>query len=56
MKLWVSCPVWTVQVDVDDRDVIIWAAPIVSRFTGQPLWHLREWCRQKGWPLTMVQL
>lgn len=42
---WLSCKLYTVRVDVDDKMVIRQAAPIVKRFVGQPLADLVRWQR-----------
>jgi hypothetical protein len=46
-KWWISCRIFTVQVNVLNNN-IVWAAPIVRRFVGQPLNNLRRWA--KGFP------
>ena len=48
MKHWVSCTKFTVQVDTDERDIIVWAAPIVRKFSGQPLGFLLRWAKGLG--------
>jgi len=48
MKYWVTCCAFTVQVDVDDAGVIVFAAPMVRRFLGQPLDSLVQWARRIG--------
>ena len=45
---WISCRLFTVQVTTDENSVIVWAAPIVRKFTGQPLDHLLRWARKQG--------
>lgn len=46
-KWWFSSKAMTVQVNtVDGR--IIWGAPIVRRFVGQPLECLKRWMSQHG--------
>ncbi len=42
-KYWVSCTKFTVQVNVDDTGKIVWAAPIVRQFVGQPFANLERW-------------
>lgn len=48
-KYWVSCEKFTVQVDTDDNDIIVTAAPIVRGFTKQPIMNLFRWIC-KRWP------
>lgn len=43
-KYWLSCSRFTVQVNVDERNIIIWTAPITRKFVGQPLTNLLRWC------------
>jgi hypothetical protein len=38
-----SCPKFTVLVKTDATGTIVWAAPIVRRFIGQPLSNLERW-------------
>jgi hypothetical protein len=42
-KYWVSCARFTVQVNTNHLGIIIWAAPIVRKFVGQPLTNLLRW-------------
>lgn len=46
-KWWVSCPVWTVQVNTADG-IILSTAPVTRRFVGQPLANLVRWARTFG--------
>jgi len=48
---WISCRRFTVAVRTDERGVIVWAAPIVRVFIGQPLENLLGWARRQGGPL-----
>jgi hypothetical protein len=48
MKIWLSCPIFTVQVNVDCNMIITSAAPIVTRFIGQPYLNLWNWARRSG--------
>lgn len=44
MTAWyVSCTAWTVMVETDAAMIITRAAPIVRKFTGQPLHQLTRW-------------
>jgi len=45
---WMSTSKMTVSVDVDNRDVIVAAAPIVYKFIGQPISNLRNWLSRQG--------
>jgi hypothetical protein len=47
MRVWVSCTKSTCEVELDERGVIVQAAPIVKRFVGQPFGNLRAWIA--GW-------
>lgn len=44
-KWWVSCRIFTVQVNVRGG-VVVEAAPIVSKFLGQPFWRLQSWAKR----------
>lgn len=48
MKHWISCVRFTVQVNTDERGTIVWAAPVVRRFVGQPVANLLAWARKLG--------
>lgn len=41
---YLSGPRMTVQVDTRDG-IIIWGAPVVTKFMGQPLTNLTRWMR-----------
>lgn len=56
VKYWVSCSRFSVQVNTDERGTIIWAAPIVRRFIGQPLGNLVRWASASAIPLDIRQL
>ena len=44
LKFWVSCRLFTVQVNVDPATgKIVWTAPIVRKFVGQPFENLKRW-------------
>jgi hypothetical protein len=56
-KWWVSCPMFTVQVNTfqgqtlagREEEVIVEAAPIVRKFIGQPFHNLTGWAKKSGW-------
>jgi hypothetical protein len=52
---WVSSPIMTVAVSVDEKDIITRAAPVVRRFMGQPLRNLTSWLRKHG-PVAAVPI
>jgi len=45
---WLSSNRMTFFVAVDDRQVIVEAAPIARKFVGQPLEHLERWMARQG--------
>lgn len=45
---WLSSERMTVLVALDERRVIVDAAPIVRRFIGQPASRLGDWMRRQG--------
>jgi hypothetical protein len=45
---WVSSNSFTVEVKTDERGVIVWAAPLVKRFLGQPIGNLLNWAKPFG--------
>lgn len=45
---WMSCTRMTVQVEIDNRQVIVQAAPVVRRFVGQHIERLADWMRTLG--------
>jgi hypothetical protein len=51
---WISTEMWTVMVKTDGIE-IVWAAPLVRRFLGQPIGNLLNWSipfgglRHKSW-------
>jgi hypothetical protein len=47
-KWQVSCNKFTVQVNTDEEGRIIFAAPIVKRFMGQPFENLLKWAESLG--------
>lgn len=46
-KYWLSCRKFTVQVNVR-RGIVVWTAPVCSRFVGQPLSHIQQWFMSFG--------
>ena len=53
MKYWVSCPKFTIKVEIEDSitpdyAVIIDTAPIARKFIGQPFYNLLHWCKGFG--------
>ena len=48
MRHWISCERFTVEVETDERNIIIRAAPIVRKFQGQPLANLLNWASDLG--------
>lgn len=50
-RWWISSERFTVQVNTDERGIIVWAAPIVRRFVGQPLANLARWAKCAPVPL-----
>lgn len=48
VKFWLSCPRFTIQVNVDDRGDVYWTAPIAARFVGQGLENLVRWAGKFG--------
>ena len=44
-SFWISSPRFTIQVDVDERDIIRWSAPVARIFVGQPLKNLIRWAK-----------
>jgi hypothetical protein len=47
-KWYISCNKFTAQVNTDENNRIIFAAPIVKRFMGQPFENLLHWCQSLG--------
>ena len=47
-KWWLSCQEFTVLVEADRSDCILWAAPLVRRFVGQSLENLLAWADKFG--------
>jgi hypothetical protein len=47
-RYWYSSRVMTVRVEVDNRGVITYAAPVVRRFIGQPCANLQRWMSKQG--------
>jgi hypothetical protein len=43
-----TCDAFVARVQVDDSDVIRWAAPVVRKFLGQPLDQLKTWMKKYG--------
>ena len=52
---WISTKYFTVEVKTNGAE-IVWAAPLVKRFIGQPIGHLLNWAipfgglRHESWP------
>lgn len=42
-KYFFTCRAFTCQVNTDARGIIVWAAPIVRKFLGQPIGNLLRW-------------
>lgn len=53
---WISTRYFTVLVKVDANAKIVWTAPLVRRFLGQPIGNLLNWAipfgglRHQSWP------
>jgi hypothetical protein len=45
---WISCTRFTVEVETDERGIVVKAAPIVCKFQGQPLVNLLAWAMELG--------
>ena len=54
--LWFSCRGFTVRLVVNEHNVIVDAAPIVSRFIGQPLWNLERWALSRWGDIAIQEL
>ena len=52
MIMWLVTIQVTVRVLVDERGLIIEAAPMVKRFCGQPVNNLVAWMRKRFGPVT----
>jgi hypothetical protein len=50
---WISTPVFTVGVDLNDDYIITKTAPIVNKFRGQHVKKLLHWCERK-WPMKVT--
>jgi hypothetical protein len=48
IRHWVSCRAFTVRVHTTPEGMIVWAAPVVRKFTGQPISNLLAWAAAKG--------
>jgi hypothetical protein len=55
-RLWFSCPSFTVRLVVNEHNVIVDAAPIVSRFIGQPLSNLERWALSRWGDIAVQEL
>jgi hypothetical protein len=44
----INCRALTVRVHATPEGMIVWAAPVVRKFTGQPLDNLLRWAAQRG--------
>jgi hypothetical protein len=40
---WISTEYFTVMVKTDNAAKVVWAAPLVRRFLGQPVGNLLNW-------------
>ena len=54
-RVWVSCNLLTVVVEIDDNATILRATPIARRFIGQSLRNLLEWADRFGGLLIWVE-
>jgi len=45
---WLSCAKFTIQVEMDQDNVIVFTAPIVKKFVGQEFDCLVEWMAKLG--------
>ena len=54
-RVWVSCNMFTVCVEIDDNGTILRATPIAHRFRGQSLRNLLEWADRFGGLLIWVE-
>lgn len=43
---YVSCDIFTIRVDVDEDDIIVYTADIAYKFVGQPFKNLKKWIRK----------
>lgn len=51
-KHWFSCKRFTIRIDLDENNTIVWAAPIAAKFIGQPFDNLSRWSLVGGqWTL-----
>ena len=54
-RVWVSCNMFTVVVEIDDKGTILRATPIAYRFRGQSLRNLLVWADRFGGLLIWVE-
>lgn len=54
-RYYLSTPKMTISVAVDENDIIKGGAPIIKRFTGQPLDNLLDWLKKQG-EVTMMEI
>lgn len=43
-----QAPSFVCLVETNDDDFIVEAAPLLQRFIGQPLYHLKQWVEKLG--------
>lgn len=44
-KYYLSSPMFTVQVNTNLDDVIVWTAPVAQKFIGQEIARLKRWSK-----------
>lgn len=54
-KFWISTEKFTCQMNVEDG-FVVWAAPILKKFVGQPLYNVTSWCDQKRWSYVLKKI
>lgn len=47
-KYRVSCRQFTIEVETNERGVVVAAAPLARGFVGQPLTNLTKWAARSG--------
>jgi hypothetical protein len=52
---YVSCRIFTIRVDVNEDEVIVFTADIAHKFFGQPFENLKKWI-QKFPPVRIEEL
>jgi hypothetical protein len=48
IRHWISCRAFTVRVHTTPEGEIVWAAPVVKKFVGQPVANLLGWAAAQG--------